>query len=127
MNTGKWKRADFLLLCGMIAVGSLFGLFLLLAENRGTEVRVYVDGEVVNTFSLDEDLQYEICGAHGGVNLLRIEDGKAYIEAASCPDGLCMHMGKIDKNGQSIVCLPNKVTVEIAGGGEAYDVDLAAR
>jgi hypothetical protein len=35
------------------------------------------------------------------------------VEEASCPDGLCKSMGRISMSGQSIICLPNKVVIEI--------------
>jgi hypothetical protein len=37
-------------------------------------------------------------------------------------------MGKIDKNGQSVICLPNKVVIEIFSGQEndIQDVDFIA-
>ena len=31
---------------------------------------------------------------------------------ADCPDHLCMKQHAIDKNGGTIVCLPNKVVIE---------------
>ena len=49
------------------------------------------------------------------LNLLIIEDGYAYIKEASCPDGLCVHQGKINKSGEMIVCLPNEVVVTVEG------------
>jgi hypothetical protein len=35
---------------------------------------------------------------------------------ADCPDGLCVKQHKIDKTGQTIVCLPHRVVIEIEGG-----------
>jgi hypothetical protein len=35
---------------------------------------------------------------------------------ADCPDKLCEKTGKISKNGETIVCLPHRVVVEIQGG-----------
>ena len=46
-------------------------------------------------------------------NRVRIEDGKAYMEEADCPDGYCEEQGKINNRSQTIVCLPHKLVVEI--------------
>ena len=46
---------------------------------------------------------------------------EAFLKEASCPDHLCINMGRIRKTGQSIICLPNKVTVEIRGKKESDD------
>ena len=32
---------------------------------------------------------------------------------ADCPDQLCVHQKKISMNHESIICLPNRVVVEI--------------
>ena len=126
----KWKkwRADVLLLGGILLAGCIFGLILLLTRHDGAQVQVRVAGTVRTAFPLAEDTTYEITGADGGTNLLIIQDGEAWIEEASCPDGLCMNMGKISRKGQSIVCLPNQVVVEVvdsegASGAES-EIDL---
>ena len=72
-----------------------------------------MDGIEIVRFPLDEDRTYEIAGFGEGHNTLIIQGGEAYMSDASCPDHLCMGMGKISHAGQSIICLPNRVVVEI--------------
>jgi len=48
-----------------------------------------------------------------GKNVLVIENGEASIKSATCPDKICVSHRKISKSGETIVCLPNKVVVEI--------------
>ena len=45
-----------------------------------------------------------------------IENGEAYMKYADCPDGVCKSTGRIKYNGQSIICLPNRVSVMIESG-----------
>jgi len=104
------QRTLILILTGM---GLLITLIVFFLSGSGSLVQVSVDGEVKETFSLKEDLRYETEGYGGGHNILVIKDGSAYIESADCPDGLCVKMGKINKKGQSVICLPNRVVVEI--------------
>ena len=42
---------------------------------------------------------------------------------ADCPDKLCIHQGRIHKNGQWIICLPNRVAVTIEGAAEDAEWD----
>ena len=127
MKREKLKRYDFLLLGGVVLVGCMLGFFLLVTGRSGTKVQVRVAGTIVETFPLNENLSYEIHGVGGGTNNLIIENGEAWIENASCPDGLCIHMGKIHRDKQSIVCLPNQVVVEVVGVETASDVDIVAK
>lgn len=81
-------------------------------ENQEKQVVIKVDGEVYGRYSLDEDQVIEV--QEGDFyNRVRIEDGKAYMEEADCPDGYCEEQGKINNRSQTIVCLPHKLVVEI--------------
>lgn len=44
---------------------------------------------------------------------------------SDCPTQDCVHMGEITRGGQSIVCLPARIVVQLEGGAAADDgVDL---
>ena len=117
------RKNDIILLGGLLFVLAVITLIVFLTRQAGAEVVVCVDGQEVAAFPLDVDTTYEIEGAGGGRNLLVIEGGQAYLSDASCPDLLCVHMGKISRAGQSIICLPNKVTVEIRGKEKSEEYD----
>lgn len=119
-------RRDLILLLVVLVIGLAGVLFLYMrpAVSDG-EVEVTVDGEVVMTLPLSEDTEVSISGFDGGENLLVISDGKAEIESASCPDGVCVRHYAISRDGESIICLPNRVVVTIRGG-EKGEVDAIA-
>ena len=126
MESFKLRKADLLLLAAALVFGAVLAAVLLLRSPGGT-VQVRVAGAVTAGYPLDVDASYTITGANGGTNLLVIEDGAARIEEASCPDGVCVHTGRIRRNGQSIVCLPNQVVVEIVSETEnSSGVDMTA-
>lgn len=85
---------------------------------------VTVDGETYGTYPLSKDTTVKIELQDGSYNLLVIEDGAASVEEASCPDKVCVRHKPVDKNGETLVCLPNQVVVEIKNG-EASEVDAA--
>ena len=53
-----------------------------------------------------------------GSNTLVIEDGAVSVTQADCPDKVCVAQGAIRYNGETIVCLPNRVVVEVTGAEE---------
>lgn len=110
---GMRLSPDLLLLAALLAAGGLLFAGFLLTGDRGTVVRVSVDGELFQTYPLERDGTYEIRGASDAYNLLVIESGTARIKEASCPDRLCIRMGRISRSGQSVVCLPNRVVITI--------------
>ena len=68
--------------------------------------------EETATYPLDTNVRISIANGES-YNVLVIENNTARIESASCPDKLCVKQHTVSKNGQSLVCLPNKVVVKI--------------
>lgn len=93
-------------------------VYTLLTRQSGASVSVAIDGETVMTLPLDEDTTVEL-GSGDHTNTLVIENGEAYVSAASCPDHICMQEGRIRYDGEMIVCLPNKLVVTVVGGTSA--------
>ena len=63
----------------------------------------------------------------GGEVVVRVdgvETERHALTEANCPDLLCVRQGKIRYTGQSIICLPNRLTVTVEGG-ESDGVDAA--
>jgi len=119
MNNKSKIRYDIILIIGLLVITMVIAMAVRFTQKTGKTVVVSVDGVVKYTFPLDEDLEFEIEGYEGGTNYLVIKDGEAYLTEASCPDLLCVHMGKISSQGQSIICLPNRVVVEIRDDNES--------
>ena len=78
-------------------------------------VEITVDGEIVATYSLFDDGTYVL---NGGTNAIVIEGARVYMIHSECPDHTCERTGKIKYVGQSIICLPNKLSVTIVGESE---------
>lgn len=106
---------DVILIFTLLVIG--VSVFLIIEKTRdtGAFARVSVNGEAVGEYSLSEDGEYTL---NGGTNTLVIKDGKAYVTHADCPDKLCINQGKISRGGERIVCLPNRVMIEIIGEDE---------
>ena len=119
MNNKSKIRYDIILIIGLLVITMVIAMAVRFTQKTGKTVVVSVDGVVKYTFPLDEDIVLKIEGYEGGTNYLVIKDGEACLTEASCPDLLCVHMGKISSQGQSIICLPNRVVVEIRDDNES--------
>ena len=62
-----------------------------------------------------------------GTNKVLIEKDGATVKEAKCPDKVCVHTGKITKNGEAIICAPNKVMVEFKGKDQKVDAVAGGR
>ena len=125
MPTEKRKRKnDVILIAALTLTFALIGACLLLLGKQGDTVTVTVDGKLYGEYPLARDTEVEIL-SEGGHNLLVIRDGAALVEDASCPDGICAAHRPISRNGESIICLPNKVVISVSSESE-NEPDLPA-
>ncbi|MCD8158123.1 MAG: NusG domain II-containing protein [Clostridiales bacterium] len=93
----------------------------------GAKAKIYSEGELVETIELDnvsEGYEFTVEGKQGE-NIIRVEQGRICVVSASCPDKVCVNQGWISNGVTPIVCLPNKLIIEIEGA-EA-EADAAAR
>ncbi len=111
----------------LFLIGAVGAFCLLTMRGEGAKVIVRVGSEVAHIFPLDKDLDTVIEGVDGGTNHLIIKDGVAWLEEASCPDKLCVAQGKIQYSGDSLICLPNQVVVEISGDTGDMTLDAVAK
>ena len=116
------NKRDFILIGIILVLIAATCLTVFLTKEEGARVIVRVDGQQVATYSLLEDGEYSL---NGGTNILCIRDGKAYLTEADCPDHLCVKQGKVDQTGETITCLPNRLTVTVYGA-EDSGVDLVS-
>lgn len=113
------KKRDVLIIGGLLLTALALLLVINLSKKPGAYVIVRVDGQEVGRYSLSET---QTCSLNGGTNTLHIEDGKAWLTDADCPDKLCVRMGVIDETGETITCLPNRLTVTVYAAETGVDL-----
>lgn len=118
------KKKDLFLVAGLLLVGGIILILAFIGGQGGKSVLVRINGEKKAVYPLNENRRVELHG-DGGKNILVIEDGSARIEDADCPDKLCVKQGRISLKGQSVICLPHKLVIEITDG-EAAPADSGA-
>lgn len=118
-------RNDVIFIVALLLIAAVGALYLFVLRGEGNTVRVTVDGKIYGVYSLSDNMTEDICTGENGEyhNRLVIKDGRAYIEYATCPDGICVDHSPIFRDGESIVCLPQKVVVTvITNKGDSPDI-----
>ena len=109
------KKKDLILICSVLVLAAAFWLVPravgLLGNSKEQKLRITVSGEEYGTYSLEKDQVIKV----GDTNVCEIKDKKVSMISADCPDQLCIHQRTIQLQGETIVCLPNKVVLEITG------------
>ena len=99
-------KADFILLILLVAIGLALSWVSLSGSVRGQTAVVTVNGHEYGRYSLSRNQSVTIR-----------QSGHIY---SDCKNQLCVEHSSISRTNQSIVCLPNRVVIEIKGG-DGYD------
>lgn len=102
----------------LAAVSYLMYQFMI-PQNPRPMLRITVAGEELGRYRLEEEQDIPI----GDTNICRVSDGQVTMIEADCPDQLCIHQKAINLRGGTIVCLPNKVVMDIVDGEEENELD----
>lgn len=121
---GKWlKKRDIILIVSLLIVGIIaLVIWHFVYSVDGKYVSIEQRDNLIGIYPLNVDKEIEIEHRGEVVNKIIIEDGYCYMEEAECPDHLCIKQGKVNKSGQTIVCLPNRVVVTVVDSNNSdYD------
>ena len=124
-QVNRKHRNDVIFIAVLLLIVALIGAAFFFLRGEGDTVTVSVDGKHYGTYPLHADLTLSIRTGENGEeeNFLVIRDGKAYVESATCPDGICADHKPISREGESIVCLPHRVVITVqTSDGEAPDI-----
>ena len=115
VSTKRTIRNDIILIVSLLLIASIGILYLFVFRDKGDTVKITVNGENYGTYSLNQDQVIDICqGKNNEIqNRVIISQGKVSMEYATCPDGICVDHASIYRDGESIVCLPQKVVVTV--------------
>ncbi len=111
-STGIISIADIIFFVAVIVIATVVLLCFKLKARTGLYVTVSVDGRVVETLSLEKDDTYRVETDYG-INTIIIKDNLTYVSDADCPDKICVKHKPIDNVGDTIICLPHKLVVEV--------------
>ena len=111
------KKADIVLFILILVFGLAVSWWSLTTNTGGDKAIVTVDGELYGTYSLSEDQTIEVVQDDDHTNYITIKDGMVSMAYSTCKNQVCVDAGAISETKDSIVCLPNKVMIEIQGSG----------
>ncbi len=117
---------DYLIIL-LLIVGSFLPLVLFQTQAQSQTGDRYavirINGQEVDRFNLDalSTLEKTYYPAQGQYNIIEIDDGRIRVKEDNSPDQIAVKTGWISKNGQTSICLPHKLVIEIKqSGAEDY-------
>ena len=113
-------RADWLLL--LIVLGCMPLLYTRFWYSGGPAnwLEVQAGDAPPQVVALSSDRQLDIAGPLGN-SRIEIRDGRARFLGSPCHGKLCIQAGWLEHAGETIACLPNRVTIHLLGRHPKFD------
>lgn len=101
----------------------IYGLYVLNSTNSNI-ANVYYDNDKILTIDLNNisDTYYTVKGYNGDITIESLNHKIRVVDEVS-PKHLCSKEGWISNSYESIICLPNKIVINIEGS----DIDTITR
>lgn len=118
-STRPNRRVVFALLAliVLLVAASVFAcIYFYTSREDAAIAQIYQDGTLIETIDLStvsETYQFTIEGTDSAYNTIEVRPDGIGIVDASCPDKLCIHTGFTHSSSLPIVCLPNKLVIEL--------------
>lgn len=115
-------KADIILIILLALAGIAVTVWIYLPKNStATHLEVRQDGRIILTLPLDTDTEQTITTENGAVNKFQIKAMTVRMQEANCGDHTCISTGSISCAGESIVCLPHRLVLQITSSGGSKD------
>lgn len=113
-------RADcVIVLTAVLFTGGLYGMFWN-ESGAGQTAIIQVGHEAPQHVTLDAGRVLTVRGARGN-SVLEIQPGRIRFRDSSCSHKFCVLSGWLSGAGASSACLPNQISIMVAGAPSAYD------
>ncbi|MDR7870282.1 MAG: NusG domain II-containing protein [Tissierellaceae bacterium] len=95
-------------------------------SNKDKYVSIQVNGKEVKKIIFDDKVIGKTIPLETeyGYNLIEIGNNEIRVIDADCPDKIDVKQGSISRIGETIVCLPNKMVIEIKGLETVDGIDM---
>lgn len=91
---------------------------------------VSIDGDVVDEFILSEDTPHQLITYYprdGQYNIIEVDGTRIRVKEDNSPDQVAVKTGWITRPGQTSICLPHRLMIEIRGkSSEEAPTDIDA-
>lgn len=114
------KKMDIVIIAVLLILSFTPHLIFFKTSQKGSKNNyaiIQVDGKIHKKIDLSKVKKSEKVNLNlpNGKNTLLVENNSIEMKSANCNDALCVKQGNISKVGQTIICLPHKLIIEIKG------------
>lgn len=120
MTVSKHFRPGDFLTLSVVAVSVIWLCVTLWQRGAGGMLVIRSKGSVVSELSLQRNRTLSVNGALGAT-IVEVNNQRARIASDPSPKQYCVRQGWLQQIGEIALCLPNQVSIEIAGAENRVD------
>ena len=113
IKPGDWLLISLFSLLVIVSIGFFWNL------PQGEYLEIYKNNKLLSTYTLNQKISKKIDGSIGTTEIV-INDGRARFSSSPCSKKYCIHQAWINKANQTIICVPNKISISIVGKEKKY-------
>ena len=118
MNFTRINKKDIIVIISLVMISAfLFIIIEFTKPESDAENVLVISNNTQKTYSINENQTIKL---ENGC-IIEIKDKKVSMKESKCKDEICVKMGKIEKSGDKIICLPKNTIIRITGKNEEYD------
>lgn len=122
----KIKKRDIIVILLILFLSLFMALFVkkLKSNEDGSYLRIELNGKEYGRYPLNKDKTFKIKIDEDEYNVVEIKNKEVRMKEANCRDLLCTHMPSIKKVGETIVCLPHRLILEIISSDDKKNDEI---
>jgi hypothetical protein len=114
------------LLIGLVLALAIFSYliyFMLYQGDSSLTAKIMVDGSIFTEIDLHHPIPNHCINIPGplGTSIAEVKPGAIRMRSSPCSDHYCMETGWINRPGAVIVCVPNRIVIEITPDKNSID------
>jgi len=114
---------DLLLIAALLALPGWALVRSWRASREQPVAYVYQNNRLLGVYQLDRDQTIRIGDRARPDMTIEIRSGAIRVAGSDCPKGICRQAGWVRTPGRTIMCVPNRVLIELKGQPRDYDAE----
>lgn len=113
------NKYDFIPASAAVIVALVMFLMNIFGQKDGNVCQIYTNNVLTETINLADEGTYNIYDTSGNIILTyEIKNRAVDVVSSDCDNKLCVNQSAIHRDGESIVCLPQKIVLAIKSDEE---------
>ena len=123
----RFKIGDIFITLLLLIIATY--LLLTLNIKKNNKIKIEIDSPYTKKYyTFSRTNRTVLIKGKRGISKILISTNYVQMIDSACPNKLCVKQGKITKNGQTIICLPNQVIIKLISiNHKKAEVDAVCR